>query len=73
MKCLLKKGKGFSKKPRYIGLIVADITEDYSISVIKSIENHCRKINYSIIVCDSQDDYELETQNINKLLDNEKS
>lgn len=67
-----EKGKGFSKKTKYIGLIVADITEDYSISVIKSIENHCRKVNYSIIVCDSQDDLELEKQNINKLLDNER-
>jgi len=66
------KGKGFSKKAKYIGLIVADITEDYSISVIKSIENHLREINYSIIVCDSQDDLKLEQQNINKLLDNER-
>ena len=65
-------GKGFSKKARYVGLIVADITEDYSISVIKSIENHCKSVNYSIIVCDSQDDEELEKQNINKLLDNER-
>lgn len=67
-----ERGTGFSKKTRYIGLIVADITEDYSISVIKSIENHCREVNYSIIVCDSQDDLKLEQQNINKLLDNER-
>lgn len=65
-------GKGNSKKTKYLGLIVADITEDYSISVIKSIENRCEEVGLSIIVCDSQDKLGLEHQNINKLLDNDR-
>jgi DNA-binding LacI/PurR family transcriptional regulator len=65
-------GKGHSKKMKYLGLIVADITEDYSISVIKSIENRCEEVGLSIIVCDSQDNLDIEHQNINKLLDNDR-
>jgi LacI family transcriptional regulator len=66
------KPVNISKKNKYIGLIVADITEDYSISIIKAIENQCKLLGYSILVADSQDDIKVEHQNISKMLDNER-
>lgn len=61
-----------SKRHKYIGLIIADITEDYSISIIKAIENQCNLLGYSILVADSQDNIKVEHQNISKMLDNER-
>lgn len=66
------KPVNISKKNKYIGLIIADITEDYSISIIKAIENQCNLLGYSILVADSQDDIKTEHQNISKMLDNER-
>jgi len=66
------KPKNSAKNKRHIGLIIADITEDYSISVIKAVEHQCRLLGYSVLVCDSEDDEDTEHQNITKLLDNER-
>ncbi|MCH3917498.1 MAG: LacI family transcriptional regulator [Spirochaetia bacterium] len=67
-----ERPKPNSKKLKYIGLIVADITEDYSIAVIKAIENHCKALNASVVVNDSEDDPEIEEQNVVKMLSNER-
>lgn len=69
----IKKPKDKPKdKPspsRFIGVIVADITEDYYISVIKAIETYASEQGFSILLCDSEDDAEKETRNIRSILD----
>jgi DNA-binding LacI/PurR family transcriptional regulator len=54
-----------------IGVIVADITEDYYISVVKAIETYATEQSYSILLCDSEDDPEKEKRNIRSILDKE--
>ncbi len=54
---------------KLIGVIVADITEDYYISVVKAIETYASEQSYSILVCDSEDDVEKEKYNIRNILD----
>ncbi|WP_319561027.1 LacI family DNA-binding transcriptional regulator [Marispirochaeta sp.] len=62
----LKSGK--TNKIKYIGVIVADIREDYYISIIKAIETVATDFEISIIFCDSEDDPEKEEKNISMLL-----
>lgn len=56
-------------KIKYIGVIIADIREDYYISIIKSIETFASERNVSLIFCDSEDDTEKEKRNIKMMLD----
>lgn len=63
------KPKHAPKEIKFIGLIVADITEDYSISVIKAVETYASEQGISILVCDSEDDSEKERANIRTVLD----
>ncbi len=67
-----KKSLNSSNKLKHLGLIIADITEDYSISLIKAIEKQCKKHNLSVLVCDSEDDIEIERQNIKRLTTTER-
>ncbi len=54
---------------RLIGVVVADITEDYYVSVVKAIETYASEQSYSILVCDSEDDVEKEKYNVKNILD----
>jgi len=54
---------------RFIGVIVADITEDYYISIIKAIETYASERGFSILLCDSEGDAEKERRNIKSILD----
>lgn len=54
---------------KLIGVIVADITEDYYVSVVKAIETYASEQAYSIVVCDSEDDPDKEKRNIKNILD----
>ncbi|MFH2002636.1 MAG: LacI family DNA-binding transcriptional regulator, partial [Planctomycetota bacterium] len=63
------KPKKTAVEIRFIGLIVADITEDYSISVIKAIETYAIEQGISILLCDSEDDPEKEKVNLRTILD----
>jgi LacI family transcriptional regulator len=65
----ISKPKRAGKEIKFIGLIVADITEDYSISVIKAVETYASEQGISILVCDSEDDSEKERANIRTVLD----
>jgi len=66
----IRKPKGRAGNgSRLIGVVVADITEDYSISVVKAIETYASEQSYSIIVCDSEDDAEKEKYNVRNILD----
>jgi LacI family transcriptional regulator len=57
------------KGSRLIGVIVADITEDYYISVVKAIETYASEQGFSILLCDSEDDAEKEKRNLKTILD----
>ena len=54
---------------RFIGVIVADITEDYYISIVKAIETYASEQSFSILLCDSENDAEKEKRNIKNILD----
>ncbi len=61
--------KQSKNKPIYIGVIIADIREDYYISVLKAIETIADDNGVSIIFCDSEVDVEKEEKNISMLLE----
>jgi DNA-binding LacI/PurR family transcriptional regulator len=58
---------------RLIGVIVADITEDYYISIVKAIETYASEQGFSILLCDSEDDAEKEKRNLKAILDRDVS
>ena len=65
----IRKPRSRRNGSRLIGVIVADITEDYYISVVKAIETYATEQSYSILLCDSEDDVEKEKYNIKNILD----
>jgi LacI family transcriptional regulator len=65
----IRKPKTRPAVSKFIGVIVADITEDYYISVVKAIETYASEQSFSILVCDSEDDAEKEKRNIKNILD----
>jgi LacI family transcriptional regulator len=69
MKYDIRKPKTKPKVSKLIGVIVADITEDYYISVVKAIETYASERSYSILLNDSEDDTEKEKRNIKNILD----
>jgi LacI family transcriptional regulator len=52
-----------------VGVIIADIREDYYIHMMKAIETMAADIGVSIVFCDSEDDPLKEERNITILLD----
>lgn len=58
------------KKPALdrIGVITADIQEDYYILLVKTIETIASENNISVLFCDSADDEEKEARNIGMML-----
>lgn len=54
-----------------IGVITADIQEDYYILLVKTIETIASENNISVLFCDSEDDEEKEARNIGMMLDRE--
>jgi LacI family transcriptional regulator len=58
-----------AEKDIYIGVIVADIREDYFVAIIKAIETVAADFGVSIIFCDSEADPEKEEKNIGILLE----
>ena len=67
----VRKPRSRANGSRLIGVIVADITEDYYISVVKAIETYASEQSYSILLCDSEDDVEKEKYNVRNILDKE--
>ncbi len=65
----IRKPRTQGNGSKLIGVIVADITEDYYISVVKAIETYASEQSYSILVCDSEDDIEKEKYNVKNILD----
>ena len=56
-------------KIKFIGVVIADVREDYYISIIKAIETVAADFGISILFCDSEDDPEKEEKNIHMMLD----
>ena len=69
MKYDIKKPNAKPSVSKFIGVIVADITEDYYISVVKAIETYASEQGFSILLCDSEDDTEKEKRNIRNILE----
>jgi len=65
----IRRQKSKQNVSKLIGVIVADITEDYYISVVKAIETYATEQSFSILLCDSEDDAEKEKRNIKNILD----
>ena len=63
-----KEPKAKHHVSRFIGVIVADITEDYYISIVKAIETYASEQSFSILLCDSENDSEKEKRNIKNIL-----
>ena len=61
------------KASKLIGVIVADITEDYYISIVKAIETYASEQGFSILLCDSEDDAEKERRNLKTILERDVS
>jgi LacI family transcriptional regulator len=61
------------KASKLIGVIVADITEDYYISVVKAVETYASEQGFSILLCDSEDDAEKERRNLKTILERDVS
>jgi len=69
MKYEKKKSVSMHLTTRFIGVIAANILEDYYISVIKAIETYANEQGYSILLCDSENDSQLERINIRNLME----
>lgn len=61
--------KSSMRKIQYIAIVIADITEDYSISIIKAIETYANDNGISVLVYDSEDDPDKERRNIRTVLE----
>jgi len=56
------------EKTLLLGVIIADIREDFYIALAKAIETVAEEYGVSIVLCDSEDDPEKELENIKNLL-----
>ena len=52
------------RRTNTIGLIIPDISNQFFASIARSIEIESRKLKYSLILCDSQENTELEIESI---------
>ena len=51
-----------------IGVIIADIREEFFSEIVKAIEKYCNKSDYIVYLCDSEDKIEIESKYIQSLL-----
>ena len=61
--------KALPAQIEYIGVVVPNITEDYYISLIKSMETFASEKGFSLLICDSNYTTKKETKNIQLLLE----
>lgn len=57
-----------ANKIEKVGVIIADIREDYYVAITKAIETVASDMGISIIFCDSEDDADKEARNIKMLM-----
>ena len=64
------KKRGIASKSSTIGMIIADIREEFFAEIIKYTESMCRNLGYNIIFCDSEQNLNNELNCIKLLLEN---
>jgi LacI family transcriptional regulator len=57
------------KKSHTIGLVVPDISNPFFASILRSIQNHAHRMGYSCLVCDTEEDLNLEIEHTRLLRD----
>jgi Transcriptional regulators len=57
-----------TNKSQSIGVIVPDITNEFFAKIVRSIENYMVPHHYSVFVCDSNEDEEMENMHIENLI-----
>lgn len=58
-----------AKKTSSIGVLIADIADPFFAPVVKGIENTAREMGYSIILCDTGEEYEQEKLALQMMLE----
>jgi LacI family transcriptional regulator len=56
------------RRTRTVGIIIPDVTNPFFTDVIRGVEQEAQNSGYSVILCDSNEDSELERRNLNTLL-----
>ncbi|MCI0691424.1 LacI family transcriptional regulator [candidate division KSB1 bacterium] len=55
------------KKTQTIGLVAPDLSNPFFASIVKSIQSAAHKLGYSLVVCDTDENLELEIEHLNLL------
>ena len=58
-----------AKKTSSIGVLIADIADSFFAPIVKGIENTAREMGYSIILCDTGEEYEQEKLALQMMLE----
>lgn len=58
-----------AKKTSSIGVLIADIADPFFAPIVKGIENTARQMGYSIILCDTGEEYEQEKLAVQMMLE----
>ncbi|ANF58586.1 LacI family DNA-binding transcriptional regulator [Halotalea alkalilenta] len=55
------------RRTRLIGMVVADITNPYTVMMMHGVETACRRLGYTLVVCNTDRDAELERNHLEVL------
>jgi len=58
-----------AKKTSSVGVLIADIADPFFAPIVKGIENTAREMGYSIILCDTSEEYEQERLALDMMLE----
>ncbi|WP_178042197.1 substrate-binding domain-containing protein [Frisingicoccus sp.] len=58
-----------TRRSRSVGVIVPDITNEFFAKIVRSLDVFFVKYNYSVLICDSHEDPELEERHIQDMFD----
>lgn len=58
-----------TKRSRCIGVIVPDVTNEFFAKIIQELDFYLLKHRYSLLICNSNEDYELENMHIKGLIE----
>ena len=58
-----------TNKSRCIGVIVPDVTNEFFARIIQELDFYLLKHKYSLLICNSNEDYELENMHIRGLIE----
>ncbi len=58
-----------TRKSRSIGIVVPDITNEFFAKIVRTLNQFFLKYNYSVFICDLNEDADLEERHIQEMLD----